>query len=144
MCDFYGKFGCVFKNQWVSHIVVKELLSKGLLKKSNIIKQHLSNRKISTKSFVEFTEYLFDTFPKDTAKRLFCQWYGTFNSIVSRSDTGCITSDKDEVDAYYTKYGVDLIRHVELSDGIYAVSKKSTEIHHYNHSPIYNAIIGIG
>ena len=34
LCDFYGKFGCVFKNQWVSHIVVKELLRKGLLKRT--------------------------------------------------------------------------------------------------------------
>ena len=40
-CDWYGEISCVFRKQWVSHIVVKELLRKGLLKKKDILKQHI-------------------------------------------------------------------------------------------------------
>ena len=144
LCDWYGMAGCVFKNQWVNSIVVKELLRKGLLKKSDIIKQHLSNRKVSTESFVKFTEYLYQEYPKETAKRLFCQWYGTFNSIVSKSNVGVMTTDLDEISALYNKYGVNMISHIQIGEGLYCVSRKITEKHHYNHSPIYNAIIGIG
>ena len=144
LCWSYGSFGCMFNNQWVSSIVVKQLLNKNLLKKSDIIKQHRSNKIFSTEKFVEFSKWLYSSFSKESAKKLFCQWYGTFNSMVSRSDIGLMTTDREEVAALYNKNGIKLIKYTESSPGIFTVSKKMTEKHHYNHSWIYNAIIGIG
>src|SRR5690348_10050190 len=53
-CDWYGEIACVFKNHWVSNIVVKSLLKKGLFEKKHIIKQHLANRVVSTDSIMKF------------------------------------------------------------------------------------------
>ena len=55
-----------------------------------------------------------------------------------------MTTSFDEVSALYNRYGVKNIQHIEISEGIYSVSRRTSEEHHYNHSPIYNAIIGIG
>lgn len=55
-----------------------------------------------------------------------------------------MTTDHEEVAALYNKYGINMISHIEVSEGLYCVSRKITEKHYYNHSPIYNAIIGIG
>jgi hypothetical protein len=52
-----------------------------------------------------------------------------------------MTTSMIEVSALYNKYGVNAIKHIELGDGRYAVSRKTEEKKHYNHSPIYNAII---
>jgi hypothetical protein len=139
------RYGCnkrlTFRNQWVSHIALKKLISRGWVKTKDIILEHVANRVLT---FVKFSKYLFNAFPKNIAKGLFCQWYGTLNSTESTKDIGSMTDSWLEVSALINQYGTENLKLMEVYDDCWGVSLRKKSPNHFNNSPLYNAIICMG
>ncbi len=145
---FVRRYGCdkklTFRNQWVNSIALKKMAKNGWVKREDIILEHVANQVISTESFISFSKYLFDTFPKAIAKGLFCQWYGTLNSTETTKDIGSMTDSWIEVSSLINEYGTENLKLMEVYADCWAVSLRKKTPNHYNNSPIFNAIICMG
>ena len=138
----YGSGECLFKNQWVSHIAIQELLKNGDVIPENIIYQHISHNQISANPIIDFVEKVYAVLPKDTAKSIFTNWYGGLNNHTSHQDLGMMTNSQEDISYYYQNYpGVKI---TNVGNDSYAISIKKNLKNNYNHTPVYNAIINTG
>ncbi|MEI7669871.1 MAG: AAA family ATPase, partial [Pseudomonadota bacterium] len=125
-------------------VFVNELLSRKVIKKSNITLYIPAKLFIKADVFKSFVEHIYTKYESDDAKKMINFFIGSLGTKYSKIDTGCITTEFEIACALQIQYSADHNISIDKYEDLFFVRAQTKTKKNNTALPIHRHIICLG